>query len=90
MSARMSRASARSGGCLGEEALRRLGVGEDDGQRLVQLVRERARQLAHSGDAGEVGQFLVLLLRRSSSACLRAVMSIVAPIIRTGFPWVSG
>ena len=48
------------GRLLREETLRRLGVGEDDGQRLVQLVRERARQLAHRGDPGKVGQFLVL------------------------------
>ena len=37
-----------------QQALRRLRVDEDAGQRLAQLVRERRGELAHAGDAVEM------------------------------------
>ena len=43
-----------------EEQLRRFGVGEDGGQRLVQLVRHGRGQFAHGGHAGDVRQFCPL------------------------------
>ena len=40
---------------LGQQALRRLGIGENDGERLIQLVGERAGEFAQGCDPGDVG-----------------------------------
>ena len=45
-----------------QKQLRRLGIAEDGAKRLVQFVRERRGQFAHRGDAGNVSQFVALLL----------------------------
>ncbi len=45
-----------------EEALRRLRIAEDCGQRLVEFVRERAGQFAEHRHAREMGQFRALVL----------------------------
>ncbi len=47
-----------SGGDRAEHAPRRLRVGHDRGQRLIELVRERRRQLADGGHAADVRQLL--------------------------------
>ena len=41
----------------GEETQRRLGIAEDGGEGLVQLVGERTGELAEHGHAREMGQF---------------------------------
>jgi hypothetical protein len=41
----------------GHEPRARFGIGEDRGERLVQLVRQRARKLAEVGDPRHVGEF---------------------------------
>ena len=44
-----------------EEALGRLGVAEDGGERLIQFMGERAGEFAEHRHAGKVGQFRPLL-----------------------------
>ena len=51
-----------AGLALGEEALRRLGVAENGGQRLVQLMGERAGQFAQHRHARQMRQLAVALL----------------------------
>ena len=46
----------------GEEAYRRLGVGYDGIEGLVQLVGHGGCQLAHGGDPGHVGDLVKLQL----------------------------
>ena len=41
-----------------DEALRRLRIGHDGGQGLIQLMRERGRQLAHARAPGHLRNFL--------------------------------
>ena len=48
---------------VAEQMLRRPGVGEDRGERLVQLVREGAGQLTQHRHAAEVRHLVPLLLR---------------------------
>ena len=51
---------AQVGVGLGEQLQRRFRVAEDRGQRLAQLMRERARQLAEHGGAAEMNELLLL------------------------------
>ena len=51
------------GRVLRHEALARLRIAEDAGERLVQLVREGTRERAQGGHAGKMRQFLTLPLR---------------------------
>ena len=44
-----------------QKALRRLGIAQDGGQRLVQLVGERARELGERGHPRQMGQLHALL-----------------------------
>ena len=57
MSARISRTCVKIGRVLREEALGRLRVAEDGGERLVQFVRQRAGELAEHGHAREMREF---------------------------------
>src|SRR5688572_14092233 len=43
-----------------EKALRRLGVTENGGERLVQLMGQRRREFSHRRDASDVGQLCTL------------------------------
>ena len=63
ISPRIARISATLVGS--DERKRQCGlrVGEDGGERLIQLVRERAGELRERGHAREVGELLALLAR---------------------------
>ena len=63
MSARISRISARFDDVGREQKLSRLGVAEDRGQRLVQLMGQRRGELAQRRDAADVRQLLPEPLR---------------------------
>ena len=63
MSFRISRISATFDDLGREEPLRDLGVVEDRRQRLVQLVGQRRRELAHGRDAADVRHLLPEPLR---------------------------
>ena len=45
-----------------KETLRGLGVAEDRRERLIQLMRQRRRELAHRGDSRYVSEFVALPL----------------------------
>ena len=62
MSPQISRSSARSSGSRPSSCSRRFGVGEDRGERLVQLVRDRRGELAQGRDARHVAQRRAVLL----------------------------
>ena len=51
------------GGAGAEKTLRRLHVAQNGGERLIELVRQRRRQLAHRGEARHVGKLRAMALR---------------------------
>ena len=63
MSLTISRSSATSGRLLPQQTLGRLRVTEDGRHRLIQLVRERAGELAQDRYARQVRHLLASLLR---------------------------
>ena len=63
MSLTISRSSATSGEVLPQQTLGRLRVTEDGRHRLIQLVRERAGELAQDRYARQVRHLLASLLR---------------------------
>ena len=51
------------GGAGAEKTLRRLHVAQNGGERLIELVRQRRRQLAHRREARHVGKLRAMALR---------------------------
>ena len=65
-----------------------VGVGDDGRQRLVDLMGDRGRELAHRRHAGDVRELRLRLLQRFLGP-LRSVMSLLVSSVAAGRPWPS-